>query len=120
MYISLIKGVVTSYLFTFLSFLVFALVLSFTNIPDATMPGMILLISIISILLGAATCTRAAQTQGWLWGGIVGFIYAIVIYLLSSFLVTGFATPLSTVYLIFGYMATGAVGGIIGINMKKH
>lgn len=119
MYIQLLKGVVTSYLFTFLAFLVFASVLSFTNIPDATMPGMILLISIIGILLGAATCTRGAQTQGWLWGGIVGFIYAGLLYLLSSFFSTGFGVPMSTVYLIFGYMLAGAVGGIFGINMKK-
>jgi len=120
MAIQLLKGIVTSYAFTLLSFLVFALVLSFSNIPDATMPGMILLISMISILFGAATCTRGAHTQGWLWGGIVGLIYAMVIYLLSSFFVTGFRTPMSTLYLILGYMATGAVGGIVGINMKKH
>jgi len=117
--IQLLKGVATSYVFTFLSFLVFALILSFTNIPDATMPGMILLISMISILLGAATCTRRAHTQGWLWGGIVGLIYALVIYVLSSVLVTGFAVPMATLYLLLGYMATGAVGGIVGINMKK-
>lgn len=119
MSIHLLKGVVTSYGFTFVAFLVFAVILSFTNIPDSTMPGMILLISIISILFGAATCTRQASTQGWLWGGIVGLIYAGVIYLLSSFLVTGFSTPMSTVYLILSYVGTGAVGGIVGINMKK-
>lgn len=117
MYVKFIKGIITSFIFTLAFFFIFSIILRFTNISDNTIPGIILLISIISILCGAAVCTKNASNQGWLWGSSVGFTYALILYLLSSLTLTGFYFPLSTLYLILGYTAIGAIGGIIGINM---
>lgn len=117
MYTKLLKGIGFSYLFTFCSFLVFATVLHFTNVSDTIIPGIILLISILSILTGAAICTKNIEAQGWLWGSSVGLTYALILYIVSSLTLTGFAIPLSGIYLILGYTAIGAIGGIIGINI---
>ena len=117
MYTKLFKGIGFSYLFTLCSFFIFAIVLHFTNVPDSVIPGIILLISILSILTGAATCTKNVESQGWMWGSIVGLTYSLVLYIISSLTLTGFALPLSSIYLIFGYTVIGAIGGIIGINI---
>ncbi len=117
MYTKLFKGIGFSYLFTLCSFLIFAIVLHFTNVSDSVIPGIILLISILSILTGAATCTKNVDSQGWMWGSIVGLTYSLVLYIISSLTLTGFALPLSSIYLIFGYTVIGAIGGIIGINI---
>ena len=117
MYIRLLKGLGFSYLFTFATFIVFAVILHFTNISDSIIPGIILLISILSILTGGAICTKDASSQGWLWGSIIGLTYALILYIVSSLTLTGFAMPLSSIYLILGYTAIGAIGGIIGINI---
>ncbi len=117
MYTKLLKGIGFSYIFTLCSFLVFATVLHFTNVSDTIIPGIILLISILSILTGAAICTKNIESQGWLWGSSVGLTYALILYIVSSLTLTGFAIPLSGIYLILGYTAIGAIGGIIGINI---
>ena len=117
MHIKLLKGLGFSYLFTFCAFLIFAVVLHLTNVSDNVIPGIILLISILSILTGSAICTKNADSQGWLWGSSVGLIYALILYIVSSLTLTGFALPLSSIYLILGYTAIGAIGGIIGINI---
>lgn len=117
MYKKLLKGIGFSYLFTFCAFLIFATVLHFTNVSDTVIPGIILLISILSILTGSAICTKNIESQGWLWGSIIGITYAMILYIVSSLTLTGFAIPLSGIYLILGYTAIGAIGGIIGINI---
>lgn len=118
MYINVFKGVIASYIFTFVSFLVFAILLSTTNISDSYISGVISVISVISILIGSAFCTKKANSQGLIWGSIVGIIYSTILYLISSLLFTGFAIPLSTFYLFLLAVLFGGIGGIIGINLK--
>ena len=117
MYIKIIKGLAFSFIFTLITFFIFSIILRFTNIEDNIIPGIVLLISIISILAGAAMCTKNANSQGWLWGGCIGFSYSVILYLISSLTLTSFALPLTTFYLIGGYIIVGAIGGIIGINI---
>jgi len=119
MHINVLKGLATSYIFTFISFLIFAIILTFTNISDSTIPNIILIISILGILLGSATCTKFARSQGLLWGAIVGLCYSFILYLLSSFLLVGFTSGMSTVYLIICSTLFGSIGGVVGINLKK-
>jgi len=120
MYINILKGLATSYIFTFISFLIFSILLSFTNISDSTIPNIILIISILGILIGSATCTHYAHSQGLLWGAIVGLLYSFLLYLLSSLLLVGFASNMSTVYLILCSILFGSIGGVVGINLKSN
>ena len=118
MHLNIFKGVIVSYIFTFISFLIFAILLSTTNISDSYMSGVITIISILSILIGSASCTKKANSQGLIWGSIVGLIYAFILYLISSLLFVGFSMNLSTFYLIALFTLFGSIGGIIGINLK--
>lgn len=118
MYFNVFKGVITSYIFTFVSFLVFAVLLSTTNIPDSYVSGVLCIISTMSVLIGSATCTKKANSQGLLWGSIVGIVYSLFLYLISSLLFVGFSIPLSSIYLITLSTLFGAIGGVIGINLK--
>ena len=117
MYIKFFKGLLFSFIFTLVLFFIFSLILRFTDISDNIIPGIVLLISIISILCGSAICTKNAENQGWLWGSSIGASYAMILYIVSSLTLTGFAFPISTVYLLLGYICIGAIGGIVGINM---
>ena len=117
MYIKIIKGLAFSFIFTLITFFIFSIILRFTNIQDSVIPGIVLLISILSILCGAAICTKNANSQGWLWGGCIGLSYSLILYLVSSLTLTSFALPLTTFYLILGYILVGAIGGIVGINI---
>lgn len=119
MHINIFKGVIASYIFTFISFLIFSIILSNTNISDTYISSVITVISIISILLGSAFCTKKATSQGLVWGSIVGLIYSLIIYLISSIFLIGFTSSTSTIYLIILSILFGAIGGIVGINLKR-
>ena len=119
MHLNIFKGVTISYIFTFVAFLIFAVLLSTTNISDSYIPGVICIISIMSILIGSANCTKKANSQGLLWGSIVGLIYSIILYLISSLLFVGFSITLPSFYLIALSILFGAIGGVIGINLKR-
>ena len=119
MYFNVVKGVIISYIFTFISFLIFAILLSTTNISDSYIPGVICIISILGILIGSASCTKKANSQGLLWGSFVGIIYSAILYAISSLLFVGFNLPLSSFYLIALSILFGAIGGVVGINLKR-
>lgn len=119
MHLNIFKGVAISYIFTFISFLIFAILLSTTNISDTYIPGVICIISIMSILIGSANCTKKANSQGLVWGSIVGLIYSTILYLISSLLFVGFSMNLYSFYLIALSILFGAIGGIVGINLKR-
>lgn len=119
MHINLFKGITVSYIFTFLSFLIFSIVLSNTNISDSYISGVITIISITSVLFGSAFCTKKANSQGLVWGSLVGLIYSFIIYLISSIFLVGFSTSMSTIYFILLSILFGGIGGIVGINLKR-
>ena len=117
MHIKFLKGLSFSLIFTLILFFLFAIILRFSNISDSIIPGIVLIVSIISILCGASICTKDAKSQGWLWGGSIGGVYALLLYIISSFALTGFSLTSTTIYLILGYILIGSIGGIIGINI---
>lgn len=117
MYSKFFKGLMASFCFTLVLFFLFATILRFTNVSDDIIPEIVLLISVLSILCGAAICTKNASNQGWLWGSSIGGAYALILYVISSLTLTGFSFPLNTLFLMGGYIIIGAIGGIIGINM---
>lgn len=51
-------------------------------------------------------------------GGAIGLIYILVIYLLSSITGSSFALNMYSIIMIMLSIAAGAVGGVVGVNMK--
>ena len=49
---------------------------------------------------------------------LVGLIYITLIYLLSSIITGNFLLNINSIIMIIVSVLTGAVGGIIGVNMK--
>lgn len=114
------KSTLFAYLFTIISFAILSLILTFSNLSDSFIPTAVVIISIVSILLGSSIASVHSRSHGWLMGLLVGLSYFITLYIISSVLITGFSIQLTTIYLALGMAFTGIIGGIIGINRKKH
>jgi len=50
-------------------------------------------------------------------GALVGIIYMVFIYILSSIFVSGFSFNLQSIIMILVGVLTGTIGGIIGVNL---
>ena len=113
-----LKGVVISYIFTIVMCLIYAIVLTYTNVQENTIPPVIIVITAISIFIGSTIGNYKIQKNGLLNGALVGLIYIVTIYLISSMLNGYFTLNIASVIMIVLSILFGILGGIIAVNRK--
>lgn len=114
----IIKGSIVSIIITLISLLIFASLLTYTNVSESTIPTVTIIITIISILIGSSLCMSTIKKNGIINGVAIGLIYITFIYLLSSVIEGNFALNLKSIIMIIGAVLAGGLGGIIGVNRK--
>lgn len=113
----IIKGSVTAIIVSLILLLIYATLLSYTNISETTMTPVVIIISGVSILIGSTISSLKIKKQGMLNGALVGLIYILFIYILSSILLTGFEINTKSLIMMLVSTVAGMVGGIIGVNL---
>jgi putative membrane protein (TIGR04086 family) len=98
--------------------LITALLLSFTNLRESSLPYFTYGINIASLLLGGFVTGRRCGGKGWYYGGLTGLAYFLLV-LLIGFL--GFDAPLKLMTLLYllGAFLFSAIGGILGVNYSS-
>jgi len=114
--VKIFKGLIFSFIITLVSIFIFAIVLTYSDISESIIPIVIIVLTFISILIGSIISMRKITKNGMLNGGIIGGIYVILLYLISSILNTGFAFNTYTILMIIAGIISGIIGGIIGVN----
>jgi putative membrane protein (TIGR04086 family) len=92
-----------------------ALLLSYTNVRESSLPYFTYAINVIGLLLGGFVTGRRCGNKGWYYGGLTGLSYFLLV-LLIGFL--GFDVPMQLMTLLYllGAFFISAVGGIFGVN----
>ena len=117
--IKIIKGSLFAVIASAILLLIFAVLLCYTNLSENTMLPVILVITGISILIGSMISTRKIRKNGILNGGMVGLIYIIILYLISSLFLAGFSLTFNSFIMLVVGIVTGMIGGIIGVNTNR-
>lgn len=115
--IRIIKGSVFSILITLVLLFIYAILLTSTNIPESTMSVVVITITGISILIGSSISSFKIKKRGIVNGGLVGLIYIITIYLISSIALMGFSMNITSIIMLTVAIVIGMIGGIIGVNL---
>jgi len=115
---TIIKGIIVSYIITIPAFIIFAIILTYVSFPEKLISPAVVIITIISILVAGSTATKSTKSRGWLNGGIVGLIYMLFLYILSSSIINNFAIDRYVATMTVIGVLTGCIGGITGINIK--
>ena len=89
--VSIIKGTAISFLATIVALTIFAVLLTYTNLSENTIKPVIITITGISILIGSSIGTRKIRKNGLITGGIIGVLYILIIYIISSAINASFA-----------------------------
>lgn len=116
---SILKGILVSYLVTIPTFIIFALILTYTDFPEKLISPAVVITTMISVLIAGSFTTRGVKSKGWLNGGAVGLIYMLVLYLVSSLVFNDFTINNYVISMCLIGVFTGSIGGIIGINIKR-
>ena len=90
--IRLIKGSISSIIIS----VIFLFVLTYTTVPESTMPLVITVIIGVSILIGSSISSMKIKKNGFINGGVVGLIYMLFLYISSSMALSGFSINLNT------------------------
>ena len=113
------KGGIIAILITLLFLSIYAVLLSTTDISETTIVPVVLVITGISILIGSSMSTVSIKNKGMINGFLVGLIYIIVLYIISSLMLVGFELNSNSIIMILIGAVTGMIGGVIGVNLKQ-
>lgn len=116
---TIFKGTMVSILITLILLFVFATVLTYTNVAEATIPAVIIVITAISLLIGSGIASRKMKKNGLLNGAVIGAIYLLILYIISSIIGGNFGMNFKSIIMIIAGIICGILGGIIGVNTKK-
>lgn len=116
--IRIIKGSGIALGITILSLFIFAILLTYTNIQENTMIPVVIIITAVSILIGSSLSTLRIKKNGLLNGALVGVIYILLIYIISSLTGSGFSLNIMSFIMLVSSIIAGMIGGIIGVNLN--
>ena len=116
--IRILKGSITAIILTLILLLIFAALLTYTAIQENVINPVIIVITGVSILVGSSISTLKIKKNGLINWLLVGLIYIITIYVISSIACAGFKINLYATIMIIVGAIMGMVGGVIGVNLK--
>lgn len=116
--VNIAKGVGISFASTVVLLLVFSAVLTYTNVQEHVINPVIIVITAVSILIGSSIGNIKIRKNGLLNGAIIGGLYMVIIYTISSILNWSFGLNFQAIVFIAVGMIFGILGGIIGVNKK--
>ena len=116
--INILKGVGISLIATVIMLIIFSIILTYTNINENVINPVIMIITAISILIGSSLGNVKIKKNGLINGGMIGAIYILIIYLISSILNWRFSLSVQSLIMIVIAIVFGILGGIIGVNKK--
>ena len=113
------KGVVVAFVVSVLLMAVYAGVLVSSSVSEASVDVVIIGITGISIMIGSILVNVKMNKNGLINGGIIGFIYILIMYVISSMVSNDYTLNKSSIIMIIVSIVLGMLGGIIGINKKQ-
>lgn len=116
--VRILKGSAIAIVVSLILLMIFAAMLTYTNINENTMPTVIIIVTALSILIGSEISTSKIRKNGILNGAIVGGIYILLLYLISSIVTKNFSLNNYSIIMIATSIIIGGIGGIIGVNRK--
>lgn len=111
-----IREIIISLLISILLIFILSILISQTSISEKIIIPTTLGIVTFSLLIGGFRISKIKKEKGIIYGGILGMIYMIIIYLISSFANFDFSLNITSILMILLGIIGGAIGGILGVN----
>ena len=118
-FFAVFRGVVTAIFITLAALLCCAAIMTYSDGLDENAIYIALYItSLAAVFAGSLTAARRVQSRGMLNGIAVGLFYTLIM-VFTGFMMTPNYCPGTRTLLTLGIsLSSGAIGGILGINLK--
>jgi len=94
-----------------------SLIYKFSGLKENTMETSVYIIHSAALFIGGLAAGKRSGRRGWYYGGLMGILYSVIIVLIG-FLSYDAALTVYTLILFGLSFVSGAIGGMIGVNMK--
>lgn len=116
----LLKGTSIAYAVTLIVFIVYSIILTYTDTTEENLSTVIMITVVVSVLISGFDTARGVKNKGLIWGLIAGFIYSAIMIIVGFCVVPDYKLSASSLINLILGLAGGGFGGIIGINTKKY
>lgn len=112
---TLFLSTIFALIMTFVLALLLALFLLFFHLEHVVLGGILMSITYLAIFSGGFFAGRSIGKQGWLNGGVLGFLYMLVLLIFGRALIPMEISSILTLRLLTGILC-GGLGGVFGVN----
>lgn len=112
------EGILLAFVISILMIILYGILLAITPLSEATLTTAVMIITMASIALSSVYAAVKIESNGWLNGMIIGFIYMIILFFLGLLFKTNDGFNKYVLFRIFMGVVVGMLSGIIGINLK--
>jgi putative membrane protein (TIGR04086 family) len=114
----LFSGLMYAMVFMLLGTLMTSLLMLATNLQESSLYSYTMSVHGVAMLIGGLVAGKRSGTKGWYHGGLLGLLYACIVWIIG-FLAYDAGFSEQTLVLLGLSFAAGALGGILGVNLKK-
>lgn len=113
-----LKALFVSLIITFACIILFAFIIKWASLPDKMISPVNMAIKAISVFFGAMVLTKNS-TKGMLQGLLFAGLYTLLAFIIFSILAQKLTLGLGLVADLAFAIVVGAIGGMVGVNVKK-
>ena len=114
------KGVLFTYILNLIFLLIYAALLTYTDVAESTMPTVIFVINLLGIFISTSIISIKIKENGMKYGATIAAFYIFTVYLLGMFNGAGLSlTSYAAATIVFNILI-GMAGGIVGVNLVKN
>lgn len=115
----ILREILLSVLLSLGLFFVLSILLTYTDLEEKIIRPSIIGIISLSLAIGGFRISREKKEKGLISGAILGIIYIVILYLISSLLNMELSISIYSIFMIFLGIISSIVGGILGVNFLK-
>ncbi len=116
---SFLKGIGVAFIFTIAVFFLASLILSYTPLSEDTIPYIAFITQGAGALITGFMPAKKLRTKGLITGGISGFLYMLIMWLVASLVSDGFYFGSHMIIMFAISLLFGGIGGVVGVNSKN-
>ena len=113
------KACVIPFIITLLALLIISIITLFSQVDYQGAYIALFVISVLCMFIAGFMASKVSGTRGWLNGAIAGLVYTVLPTLIAMLALDSFYLGLNTVIMLAVGFITGAMGGIVGINIRS-
>lgn len=118
-FLYILKGTAVAYMVTFLVFIVYAIILTYTDTSEENLETVVMITIVVSVIISGFDTARGVKNKGMMWGLFAGLSYSLIMILVGFCIAPDYELSLASIINLILGLVGGGFGGIIGINTKK-